>query len=155
MKKITFIFIALALTLIVALAATVITTNFGADTSKRKDSSETSSVILQTNEIRIEGNTVVHEFYNYGDTTTIVFTYKEGRLDNAIFTRVCRDQESANTIYDTFTGLNEFASSVMYEDIKLDGLTFTCKYTDFLMQDYKNLTQEELKEYLENESILP
>ena len=155
MKNTTFIIIALILTLIIALAAVFLTKQPAESSSKNKSSSETSSVILETNEIKIVGNTVVHEFYHYGDTTTIVFTYKDGRLDNANFTRVCRDKNSANTIYDTFTGLNKHATSPMYEDIKLDGLTFTCKYTDFIMQDYKNLSQEELKEYLENESLLP
>ena len=119
------------------------------------DLSQYSSVIVSTSEIKIVGETVVHEFYEYGDTTKIVFTYKDGRLDNAVFTRTCRDEESAKTIYDTFSGLNNHATSPMYEDLKIDGLTFSCKYTDFLMQDYKNLSQTELKEYLENEALLP
>ena len=119
------------------------------------DKSQFSSVIVSTSEIKIVGETVVHEFYEYGDTTKIVFTYKDGKLDNAVFTRTCRDEESAKTIYDTFSGLNNHASSPMYEDLKLDGLTFSCKYTDFIMQDYKNLSQTELKEYLENEALLP
>ena len=119
------------------------------------DLSQYSSVIVSTSEIKIVGETVVHEFYEYGDTTKIVFTYKDGRLDNAVFTRTCRDEESAKTIYDTFSGLNNHASSPMYEDLKIDGITFSCKYTDFLMQAYKNLSQTELKEYLENESLLP
>ena len=119
------------------------------------DKSKFSSVIVSTNEIKIVGDTVVHEFYYYGDTTTIVFSYKDGKLDNAVFKRVCRDKNSANTIYDTFLGLNKHASKIMYEDIELNGLVFTCKYTDFTMQDYKDLSKEELKEYLENESLLP
>ncbi len=114
-----------------------------------------SSAIVKTNKVEIVGETVVHSFYYYGDSTEIVFSYKDGRLDNAVLTRECRDEGTAKTAYDTFLNLNEHASKVMYEDIKLDGLTLTLKYTDFTMQDYKNLSKEELKTYLENESLEP
>lgn len=163
MKKtfLALISICLLLALIVSLSACKNDKNDKNDNNKNPsrrqptDLSQYSSVIVSTSEIKIVGETVVHEFYEYGDTTKIVFTYKDGRLDNAVFTRTCRDEESAKTIYDTFLGLNNHASSPMYEDLKIDGLTFSCKYTDFIMQDYKNLSQTELKEYLENESLLP
>ena len=161
MKKIFLALIALCLSACLCLCFTSCENSGEQDKSKTPsrrqptDLSQYSSVIVSTSEIKIVGETVVHEFYEYGDTTKIVFTYKDGRLDNAVFKRVCRDKESANTVYNTFTALNEHASSPMYEDLKLDGLTFSCKYTDFIMQDYKNLSQTELKEYLENEALLP
>ena len=125
--------------------------------SKRRpaNSSNTESVITEWEKFEIIDNTVVHSFYYYGDTTEIVFTYNNGMLESATLTRECRDSEMAQVSYDNFFKINEHASQPMYEDIKLEGLTLTLKYTDFIMQDYKYLSQEELKAYLENEAILP
>lgn len=160
MKKALICIIAIGLTLVLAISFSACNKeNDGSSSSRRlqsNSSSNTTSIILEGNTIEIIGNTVVHSFfYYYGDSTEIVFTYENGRLDNAVYTRQCRDEKNAQTIYDTFTNLNEYASHDMYKNIKLDGLTFTCEYTDFAMQDYKNLSQEELKIYLENESLLP
>lgn len=159
MKKALLSVIAIMLGLILCLSFSACNKEDASSSSSRrapsKSSSNTSSVLLKSNKVEIIGNTVVHTNYYYGDNTVIVFTYKNDQLDSAFFTRECKDSQSAQTAYEIFTNLNKHASRPMYEDIKLDGLTLTFKYTDFTLQNYTGHTLEGLKLLLESESLEP
>ncbi len=159
MKKIFLSLIALALILILGISFMACSNKAVAPSSSRKTFSKspksTSSAIVKTNSVEIVGDTVVHSFYYYGDSTEIVFAYKDGVLDSVVLTRECRDNSTAEQAYNNFEGINNHASSPLYEDIKLEGLTFSLKYTEFGMQNYQNMSKEELKIFLENESLEP
>lgn len=97
-----------------------------------------------------EDEVVMESSYN-GQQDTTVYKFENGALVSASFKRVCTSKENAEAVMESFSGISKSASQPMYENLKVDGVVFTCDYTDFALQDLKQYSPEELKAYLESQ----
>lgn len=108
----------------------------------------------ETVKCTIEGNTLTCVDTSENKVQTTIYSYNaQGKLISKSYKAVCESQEEAQSIYDTNVAMNKFAGEIMFENLKIEGTTVTCDYTNFALKQDKLLTMQQMKEELETAYI--